>query len=341
LMLVGKGLKSINQQNKVGFFLHIPFPRQQHFGILPENQRKALIEGLLSYDLVGFHTSSDVNHFLDSVRATDPHADIEYPNKHTRRVVSYTTDENGKRVSRVTIVEPHPIGIDAKELKRQGDQPHVAEEANRIRENLPGQQILFDASRADYTKGIPDGMLALETAIEKYPDLIKDHVTFIQVMAPSRKGIPAYDKLWQDVINLAERVNTSHGSQTWKPVDLRTNGLNADGMRAHLRAAHVGYVKTLIDGWNLVAPEYITLAPPDGVLVLGKNAGAASLLKNAALLIDPTDHEATADTLQRALTMPQIQKDAMRQEGLRVVDSHNIHKWARDYWNAMRSIRAE
>lgn len=339
LMLTAKYLKEIKSQHTTGFFLHIPFPPQQTFAYLPPEQREALVDGLLHYDLVGFHTPRDVNHFIDTVRATIPDAEIEYPNETTRRIVRTVTREDGEKVRLVTHAEAHPIGIDAQELNRQANTPQVIQEAQRIRDMYPEQQLLFDASRADYTKGIPDGILALETAIEKYPDIIKNNVTFIQVMAPSRGGIQAYDSLWQEVLDLSNRVNTTHGDKTWKPIDLKTVGLNGEQMKAHLKAADVGYVKTLIDGFNLVAPEYVT-ASDDGVLILGEKAGAATILRNGALLVDPTDHEQTADAIKRGVTMPQAERIARLTEMKRSVAANNIHRWAKNYTESLRRIRA-
>jgi trehalose-6-phosphate synthase len=46
----------------VGFFLHIPFPSSEVYKILP--CRAQLLEGVLSCDLVGFHTWDYSEHFV-------------------------------------------------------------------------------------------------------------------------------------------------------------------------------------------------------------------------------------------------------------------------------------
>jgi trehalose-6-phosphate synthase len=45
-----------------GFFLHIPFPSSEVYKILP--CRAQLLEGMLSCDLVGFHTWDYSEHFV-------------------------------------------------------------------------------------------------------------------------------------------------------------------------------------------------------------------------------------------------------------------------------------
>lgn len=48
---------------RIGFFLHTPFPEKDMFDILP--LRKSICNGLLSCDLVGFHTREYVDNFVD------------------------------------------------------------------------------------------------------------------------------------------------------------------------------------------------------------------------------------------------------------------------------------
>lgn len=55
-----QGMKDV----RIGFFLHTAFPREDAFSILP--LREAICDGLMSSDLVGFHTREYVEIFLDS-----------------------------------------------------------------------------------------------------------------------------------------------------------------------------------------------------------------------------------------------------------------------------------
>jgi trehalose 6-phosphate synthase len=51
--------------NRIGFFLHIPFPTPEIFTALPPHEE--LLEALCDYDLLGFQTENDRLAFLDSV----------------------------------------------------------------------------------------------------------------------------------------------------------------------------------------------------------------------------------------------------------------------------------
>lgn len=49
---------------KIGFFLHTPFPSSEIYRILPV--REEVLAGILSSDLIGFHTYDYARHFLSS-----------------------------------------------------------------------------------------------------------------------------------------------------------------------------------------------------------------------------------------------------------------------------------
>ncbi|RYZ48074.1 MAG: bifunctional alpha,alpha-trehalose-phosphate synthase (UDP-forming)/trehalose-phosphatase, partial [Proteobacteria bacterium] len=62
--LLPKMLREMNLEVKIGFFLHIPFPSYEIFRILP--WRKEILKGLLGADVIGFHTSEYVDHFISA-----------------------------------------------------------------------------------------------------------------------------------------------------------------------------------------------------------------------------------------------------------------------------------
>ena len=61
LLLVPGLLRHRLPTARIGFFLHIPFPADEVFRILP--WRREILAGLLGADLIGFHTYSYVQHF--------------------------------------------------------------------------------------------------------------------------------------------------------------------------------------------------------------------------------------------------------------------------------------
>ena len=67
LMTMAKKLRGAMKDKKnvkIGFFLHTAFPSRDFFTILPK--REALLQGLMSCDLLGFHTAEYEDHFRKS-----------------------------------------------------------------------------------------------------------------------------------------------------------------------------------------------------------------------------------------------------------------------------------
>ena len=61
LQLVPAMLRKLRGDLRIGFFLHIPFPPQELFAQLP--WRRAILEGLLGADLIGFQTVLGAHNF--------------------------------------------------------------------------------------------------------------------------------------------------------------------------------------------------------------------------------------------------------------------------------------
>ncbi|HSR59021.1 MAG TPA: trehalose-6-phosphate synthase, partial [Candidatus Binataceae bacterium] len=64
LALVPKLIAAQRRDLPIGLFWHVPFPPVELYRVFP--WRRELLEGMLGSDLVGFHTSSYVEHFLNA-----------------------------------------------------------------------------------------------------------------------------------------------------------------------------------------------------------------------------------------------------------------------------------
>jgi trehalose 6-phosphate synthase/phosphatase len=92
------------------------------------------------------------------------------------------------------------------------------------------------------------------------------------------------------------------------------------------RAADLCIVSSLHDGMNLVAKEFVAARDDEqGVLILSTFAGASRELMEA-LIINPFDARATADTIDKALRMP---REASRMHLMReLVRENDVFYWA-------------
>src|SRR5207253_1842124 len=131
-------------------FWHIPWPNPEVFGICP--WREELIEGLLGSSIVGFHTQFHCNNFFETVD----------------RFLECRIDREGSAVSyngSLTGIKPYPISIEWPP-KWIADQRPIKDCREKIRAELGLSEdikIGIGVDRLDYTKGIIERFLAVET----------------------------------------------------------------------------------------------------------------------------------------------------------------------------------
>lgn len=315
LMLVPGLVRAHRKKSRIGWFCHIPWPPAHLYGILP--WRTELLEGLLGADVLGFHIEEYGHYFLDCVdRYTDHHVD------HDRMTV--------RTKKRTVQVLPAPIGIPVQELTALGADPSVAAETARIRDAFDGRKIVLGVDRLDYTKGIPERILAFERLLASNRRARAEYV-FVQIMVPSRTALRAYADLKDEVDRLVGSINGRYASTGRVPIHYFYRNLDQRTLFAHYGAADVALVTPLRDGMNLVAHEYVaSRVKEDGVLVLSEFAGAATHL-SSSLLVNPYDLEGVASAVRRASAMSSSER-RRRMRALRAsVLDLDVHRWADRY----------
>ncbi|MBN1382117.1 MAG: bifunctional alpha,alpha-trehalose-phosphate synthase (UDP-forming)/trehalose-phosphatase [Deltaproteobacteria bacterium] len=320
LMLLPQMLRERLPNARIGFFLHIPFPSSEVFRILP--WRKAILEGLLGADLVGFHTLSYMRHFTGTllrVLGVEAHVDqLTYQGREIR-------------------FGAFPMGIDAEGFSKLADTPRVQAEVEKIREEALPHKIFVAIDRLDYTKGIPRRMLAFERFLEKNPEM-QEKVRFIQVAVPSRSGIGQYKTLRRQVEELLGRINGRFGTVSAVPIHSMYRSLSREEVVALYRVADVMVVTPLRDGLNLVAKEFCaSRIDDDGVLVLSEFAGAAAEL-GEAIRVNPYDIDQVADAFKQALEMYPAERQSRMWTLRQRVTNYNVHRWVRSFLQAFEEI---
>jgi alpha,alpha-trehalose-phosphate synthase [UDP-forming] len=327
--LLPKMIKQKRPDARVAIFWHIPWPNPEAFGICP--WQGELLDGLLGADLIGFHTQSHCDNFLQTVdRALECRLDREHS----------AVNRNG----RVTSVKPFPISVAWPE--RQGSSDHPEEEDGLDRANLlrdVGIDALFlgvGVDRVDYTKGILERFAAIERFLEKYP-VYRGQFTFLQVGAPSRTHIKRYHDLLAEVQAEAERINWRFQTGKWKPILLLERHHTHHEIRKFYRATDLCLVTSLHDGMNLVAKEFVAARDDDqGVLVLSQFAGASRELRDA-VLVNPYDTEQCAEAIRFALEMDPAEKQVRMKRMRRTVRDQNVYRWAGDLISQLCDIRPQ
>jgi trehalose 6-phosphate synthase/phosphatase len=308
LFLVPRLLRSngLDMATPIAFFLHTPFPEPVVFQSI--GQHRALLDGLLGADVIGFHTAEYASNFVRTAAAC-----------------GYVTEEGcvvaeGRRIE-VTV---RPMGIDTEAFGRLGADPAILDEVKRLR--APQRKILLGVDRLDYTKGIPERLVAFELLLEQRPEL-REQVSFLQVAVPSRTDNAEYSELRHAVDGIVARINERYGTPSWMPVEYLYGSVDLPTLAALYRAADVMLVTPCRDGLNLVAKEFIaTRVDRDGVLVLSRFAGAAAELE-WALKCDPHRIGEMTGMIYRAITMPIIERRTRMTRLLRAVNRNEIQTW--------------
>ncbi|MER9574763.1 trehalose-6-phosphate synthase [Mesorhizobium sp. M0115] len=295
-------------------FWHIPWPNSEVFSICPWRER--ILEGLLGSSIIGFHTQFHANNFTESVDRF-----LESRIERADAAISYG--------GQTTLVHAYPISIEWP-AQLLASLPSVEECRARVRDRFglsAETKLCVGVERLDYTKGILDRFHALDELFTRYSEWI-GKVVFLQIAAPSRGTLPAYQQLHDECRRCAEELNRRYGSETYSPILMVAEHHRQEQVYEVYRAADICMVTSLHDGMNLVAKEFVAARDDEqGVLLLSTFAGASRELLEA-LIVNPYDAAMMSEALLQALTMtPEEQRERLRPMREMVRDN-NVYRWA-------------
>jgi len=295
-------------------FWHIPWPNSERLGICP--WRKEILEGMLGNSIIGFHTQSHCNNFIDSVdRFLESRIDREQ-NAVVQR-------------GRTTLVRPYPISLEwPVHWLKTAPSPEECRASVFAELGLKPDALLgVGVDRLDYTKGVEERFLAVESLLERHP-MFRGRFTFVQLAAPSRTLIERYRQLNDSVEQLAARINERFAQGTYRPIILLRSHHEPPTVFRYYRAADVCYVSSLHDGMNLVAKEFVAARDDErGALVLSQFTGAARELTEA-LVVNPYDIEEASSALVTALNMPRDEQRERMRSMRAFLAEFNVYRWA-------------
>lgn len=305
----------------IGFFLHIPFPSIEIFKLLPRKWREILLKGIIGADLIGFHTNDYAQHFIKSVK----------------RVLGYDCSQNLIHTEeRVARADAFPIGIDYEKFHQQ-NRPELVEEKLKLTDQLRGNKLVFSVDRLDYTKGILNRLKGFEYFLDNYPGW-QEKVVFNMVVIPSRENIPRYMEMKNEIESNVGRINGKFSNLSWRPIIYQYKSLPFNELVALYSLSDVGLITPLRDGMNLVAKEYVaSQVEKHGMLILSEMAGAAAELTEA-LIINPTDVEEVAESINKALEMPENEKRLKLEKMQQRIRDYDVFTWAGDFFNRANEI---
>jgi trehalose 6-phosphate synthase len=293
LIPMAEELRQRGHDNRIGFFLHVPFPAPEIMTVLPNHER--LLPLLLQYDLVGFQTETDVGNFVRYL--VSEHRGAGQVLEATDSQLVFNCGDRQTRVG------SFPVGLDVEEFQRRARRAIQSSFVREVVASLDGRALVIGVDRLDYSKGLVQRMDAFERFYELHSEW-RAKVTYLQIAPPSRSEIPEYSDLEQAVGAAAGRINGKYGEVAWTPIRYLNRTYSRSALAGLYRSARAALVTPLRDGMNLVAKEFVAAQDPEdpGVLILSRFAGAAAECQEA-LLVNPYDPESVAAAIARALYM--------------------------------------
>ncbi len=316
LMLVPAMLRRRAPDLAIGFFLHTPFPSSEVYRLLPA--REEVLRGLLGADYVSFQVGDFARHFRSSCL----------------RILGLDSDPDSIEVDgRPVGIGVDPIGIDTVGFVETLQDPETARLLADLEKQYEGRKLVLGVERLDYTKGIPQKLLAFERLLEREPERAGT-TTMLQVLVPSRLESPEYRQQRDEIELLIARINGRFGQPGQTPVEYLHRHISKAGLVALYRRADVMMVTPLRDGMNLVAHEFVLCQSEPGLpgrwrgsLVLSELAGSAQVLPGATL-VNPWNVDDMVDRLAAALELPLPERRRRLETMAKRVEALDCRKWA-------------
>ncbi|MGH6852839.1 MAG: alpha,alpha-trehalose-phosphate synthase (UDP-forming), partial [Methylocella sp.] len=184
-------LRQLGCANRIGFFLHIPWPGPEVASALPAYQE--ILRCFGAYDVVGFQTQADAGNFRDCIVSANAGRDAG----------AEWCEIEGRRMQ----VSAFPIGIDTESFAKEA---RAAEKSMTVKctlASLEGRDLVIGVDRLDYSKGLKQRIEAFCMFLERSPQAAQARVTMLQITPKSRSEVPEYARLQRELAEEAGRVN--------------------------------------------------------------------------------------------------------------------------------------
>lgn len=323
LMSLAQELRALGVTQRIGFFLHIPFPPPEMLAAIPVHEW--LVEALFQFDVLGFQTATDVSNFRRFVE---------------EQLEGRALGDRVRAFNRTVYAHAFPIGIDVEAFQALATTPDAVQRIESLNRRVTARSHIIGVDRLDYTKGLPERLKAFRRLLELYPEHHK-LVTLMQIAPPTRVEVEAYVNIQTELEGLSGAINGEFGDFDWTPVRYIHRSVPRDVLAALFRGSKVGLVTPLRDGMNLVAKEYVAAQDKSdpGVLILSRFAGAAEDLEEA-LIVNPYDIDDMAQAMQVALMMPLDERKERHAALFEHVSVNDVRRWRECFLNVLSEQKA-
>ena len=311
---VARHCRELGMQNKIGFFLHIPFASLEIWKKLPCAEQ--LIYDLCHYNLIGLQTTQDQKNCISVCTS------LLKAQKIQKNMISLN--------QRVTRIEHYPISVDVKSIQKT-----IANlsEQNQLRysQEVSSVKTIIGVDRIDYSKGLFERFNAFAEFLDQNTEL-HQKVQHVQIACPCRLDVATYKRLFERFKLKVELINSEFSKDDWFPILCNYDSKPHHELMQAYHDADICWVTSLKDGMNLVAKEYIAAQNPDnpGVLILSQFAGAAEQMRDA-LIVNPNNRNAMIGALKLALDMSLEERQYRYQKLIKQLIDYDINRWRDDF----------
>ncbi len=216
LIPFAEALRAAGVKNRIGFFLHIPFPPAQILTTVPPHQ--ALVKALCCYDLVGFQTPADLRSFVDY---------IVHEGRGTAQPDGLVT-----AFGRTLRAGAYPIGIYPDEIAELAQAGASRKPVQMLKQTLHDRKLIMAVDRLDYSKGLVERFRDLRETAGASAGVSQSRVALADRSAdPFRRQCLSTDSL------ATRNRGRAHQRQ------VRRTRLDADSLHSSsIRARHTGLV---------------------------------------------------------------------------------------------------
>jgi len=289
---------------RIAHFSHTPWAPPAYYQMLPDEAGRAVLDGMLGADHVGFLAARWAIAFLDCCAAFLG-ADVDLAEPLDPAPAAGPLARVAYR-DRVTEVAVHPLGVDAPELRERAQADDVRAHIEALGRAAGGRRLIVRIDRTELSKNVVRGLAAYRELLVTRPEW-RGRVVHLAFAYPSRSAVPEYRAYTERVQRLARQISEEFGTPDWNPLILEVKDDYPRSLAA-CALADVLLVNPTRDGMNLVAQEGPVLSERGCALVLSREAGAASTLGADALIVNPYDITETAEALHQALLMPDAER---------------------------------
>ena len=311
LIPLARELRALGARQRIGFFLHIPFPHLEVLRLLPPYAD--LVRNLAQYDLIGFQTAADEQSFHAGLAGVFP--------------------EGAPQVKTGSF----PIGVDVDGVIAEASAAMRTEPVKRMIAGLIGRRLMIGVDRLDYSKGLVERFTAYQRFLERHATH-RGRLIYLQIAPLSRDDIQAYAAIREALEQATGRTNGRFADTDWTPLRYLNKNFPHGTLMGFMRAAPVGIVTPLRDGMNLVAKEFVAAQDPadPGALILSSLAGAAREL-DGAVIVNPYDLRGVAQAVETSLAMPLAERQARHSAMLATLRGNDLKAW---YTNFLAALSA-